>query len=80
MRWNGSRHFELRATPQMGRICVFQVKRSSGGPAAAGQAPVKEKSPPRAAAAALAAFGWFVADGDTIDALAAGFDGFDHVA
>ena len=24
MRWNGSRHFELRATPQMGRSCVFQ--------------------------------------------------------
>ena len=24
MRWNGSRHFELRATPQMGRRCGFQ--------------------------------------------------------
>ena len=29
MRWNGSRHFEPRATPQMGRSCVFQVKPSS---------------------------------------------------
>ena len=27
MRWNGSRHFELRATPQMGRSCGFQVKK-----------------------------------------------------
>ena len=26
MRWNGSRHFELRATPQMGCRCGFQVQ------------------------------------------------------
>ena len=31
MRWNGSRHFELRATPQMGRICDFQAYLSIGG-------------------------------------------------
>ena len=26
MRRNGTRHFKLRATPQMGRSCVFQDK------------------------------------------------------
>ena len=26
MRRNGTRHFKLRATPQMGRSCVFQVE------------------------------------------------------
>ena len=27
MRRNGTRHFKLRATQQMGRSCVFQVKK-----------------------------------------------------
>ena len=27
MRRNGTRHFKLRATPQMGRSCVFQADR-----------------------------------------------------
>ena len=27
MRRNGTRHFKLRATPQMSRSCVFQVDR-----------------------------------------------------
>ena len=32
MRRNGTRHFKLRATQQMGRSCVFQVKtRRIGG-------------------------------------------------